>query len=145
MQQRNREMVDVLLRAGANINQKSHWWAGGFHALDNAGDDRGMAAFLDRRGAGAGDPPRSSASRWSTRSGSLLDADPSLIRARGGDGQLPLHFAQTVEMAELLLDRGAEIDARDVDHESTAAQWMVRDRRTVARSLVEPRRRAPTS
>src|SRR5437763_746514 len=33
VQRRNRDMVDVLLRAGANINQKSHWWAGGFHAL----------------------------------------------------------------------------------------------------------------
>ena len=30
----NRDMIDVLLRAGANINQKSHWWACGFHVLD---------------------------------------------------------------------------------------------------------------
>jgi ankyrin repeat protein len=39
-------------------------------------------------------------------------------------------------MAEYLLDRGADIAARDVDHESTAAQWMVRDRQAVARALV---------
>ena len=64
----------------------------------------------------------------------MLDADPSLIHARGGDGQLPLHFAQTVEMADFLLDRGADVDARDVDHESTAAQWMVRDHQPVART-----------
>ena len=50
--------------------------------------------------------------------------DPSLVHARGGDGQLPLHFAATAEIAELLLEHGAEIDARDVDHESTAAQYM---------------------
>ena len=26
----NREMVELLLGAGADINQRSHWWAGGF-------------------------------------------------------------------------------------------------------------------
>src|SRR6185369_139451 len=67
----------------------------------------------------------------------LLAGDPSLIHARGGDGQLPLHFAQTVTMANFLLDRGADINARDVDHESTAAQWMVRDRPDVARALMK--------
>jgi ankyrin repeat protein len=66
----------------------------------------------------------------------ILSEDPGAIHARGGDGQLPLHFAQTVEMAEYLLDRGADIGARDVDHESTAAQWMVRDRQAVAGALV---------
>ena len=49
----------------------------------------------------------------------MLAADPDSIHARGGDGQLPLHFAQTVEMAELLLNHGADVNARDVDHEST--------------------------
>ena len=33
----NRAMLDVLLDAGANINQRSHWWAGGFGVLDNDG------------------------------------------------------------------------------------------------------------
>ena len=46
------------------------------------------------------------------------------MHARGGDGQLPLHFAATVEIAALLLDHGADINARDIDHESTAAQYM---------------------
>jgi len=63
-----------------------------------------------------------------------------------GDGQTPLHFASTVEVAEFLLENGAEIDARDVDHESTPAQYMLRveqkrhypqDRQDVARYLVE--------
>jgi len=66
----------------------------------------------------------------------LLAEDPALIHARGGDGQLPLHFAQTVTMANFLIERGADINARDVDHESTAAQWMVRDRPDVARALM---------
>jgi ankyrin repeat protein len=72
-------------------------------------------------------------------------ADPSLVHARGGDGQLPLHFASTIEIADYLLTHGADIDAIDVDHESTAAQWMLgtvtgpgepRSRHDIARFLV---------
>jgi len=130
----NREMVDVLLRAGADINQKSHWWAGPFHALDGSAREPWLPAFLIGRGAvpeihhavqlGMGEEVKR-----------MLAEDPSLIHARGGDGQLPLHFAQTVGMAEYLVGRGADIDARDIDHESTAAQYMVRDRQPVARYL----------
>jgi ankyrin repeat protein len=58
------------------------------------------------------------------------------VHARGGDGQTPLHFASTVEIADYLLDRGAYVDARDVDHESTAAQYAVRDRQDVLRQLI---------
>src|SRR5262249_4300384 len=46
------------------------------------------------------------------------------------------HFAQTVDMADCLIAHGAGVNARDVDHESTAAQWMIRDRQDVARYLV---------
>jgi len=31
---RNREMLEVLLDAGADINRKSDWWAGGFGVMD---------------------------------------------------------------------------------------------------------------
>src|SRR5687768_17192556 len=132
----NREMVDVLLRHGANINQKSHWWAGGFHVLDEVGRAPWLASFLLGRGA----VPQI---HHAVRLGMFEDVrrmvadDPASIHARGGDGQLPLHYAQTVEMADFLLNRGADINGRDVDHESTAAQWMVRDRQPVARFLVK--------
>ena len=39
-------------------------------------------------------------------------------------------------VAAYLLDQGAEIDARDIDHESTPAQYMVDDRQEVARYLI---------
>jgi hypothetical protein len=67
----------------------------------------------------------------------LVEADPSQVRARGGDGRTALHCAKTVEIAEYLLARGADIDARDVDHESTPAQYLVREAPEVARMLVE--------
>jgi ankyrin repeat protein len=131
----NRDMVDVLLRAGADINQKSHWWAGPYHVLDGAAREPWLPSFLIGRGAipeihhavelgMADDVVR------------MLGEDPALIHARGGDGQLPLHYAQTVDMAEYLVSRGADLDARDVDHESTAAQYMVRDRQPVVRYLL---------
>jgi ankyrin repeat protein len=51
------------------------------------------------------------------------------VHERGGDGQTPLHFARSRAVADLLLDAGADIDARDVDHRSTPAQWMIGDGR----------------
>jgi ankyrin repeat protein len=132
----NREMVDVLLRHGANINQKSHWWAGGFHVLDEVGRPPWLASFLLGRGAV---PQIHHAVRLDMFEDvrRMVAEDAAAIHARGGDGQLPLHYAQTVEMADFLLNRGADINARDVDHESTAAQWMIRDRQPVARFLVK--------
>jgi ankyrin repeat protein len=62
----------------------------------------------------------------------LVARDPGLVHARGGDGQTPLHFASSVEIADFLLAHGADIDAKDVDHESTPIQWMIRERQQVA-------------
>ncbi len=117
----NREIIDVLLAAGADINQRTLWWAGGFGVLDSAHSE--LAEYLIRRGARV-DIHAAARLGKIDRVRELLTADPCLINARGGDGQLPLHFAANVEIAALLLDHGAEIDARDIDHESTAAQYM---------------------
>jgi hypothetical protein len=129
----NRGMVDLLLDAGANINQRSHWWAGSFGVLDHDGS---LADHLIARGATV---DAHAAARFGRldRLRALFDADPSLVHARGGDGQTPLHFVRSIETAVFLLERGADIDARDVDHESTPAQWMIRDRQDVARYLVD--------
>jgi ankyrin repeat protein len=129
----SREMIDLLLASGADINQRSHWWAGSFGVLD---DDHGLETFLIERGARI-DVHAAARLGMTDRLEQLVSADPSLVHARGGDGQTPLHFARTVEVADWLLDRGAEIDARDVDHESTPAQYMVRGRQDVARRLIE--------
>jgi ankyrin repeat protein len=130
--QGNREMVDVLLKAGANINQRSHWWAGSFGVLDN---NSGLHDFLIERGAILDAHAAARLGRLDALR-AVVDRDPGVVHARGGDGQLPLHFASTVEVAEFLLERGADIDATDVDHESTAAQWMIDERHDVVRNLV---------
>jgi ankyrin repeat protein len=141
VQRSDRATIDVLLRVGANIRKRTEWWAGGFGVLDDC--DPSMLEFLTERGAVL---DAHSASRFGMieKLREIVEADPEVVHARGGDGQTPLHFASTVEVAEFLLGRGAEIDARDVDHESTPAQYMLRveqkrhypkDRQDVARYL----------
>ncbi len=132
VQRADRGLVDLLLAAGANINQRSHWWAGGFHVLE---DDHGLADFLIARGATLDATSAAKLGRLEDLR-AIVAADPSAVHHRGGDGQTPLHVAQTVAMAKFLLDHGAEIDARDVDHESTPAQYLVRSHAEVARFLV---------
>jgi ankyrin repeat protein len=131
---RSRAMLDVLLDAGADINAKSRFWAGGFYLLDCA--EPALAAYAIERGARV---TVHSAARLGMpeKLRELLEADPELVHARGGDGQTPLHFASSIEIAEYLLDHGAEIDARDVDHESTPAQYMVKSRQPVCRFLIQ--------
>ena len=67
----------------------------------------------------------------------MLAVDSSLIDAKGVDARTPLHCAGTVAVAALLLDRGARIDARDEDHDSTPAQWRIGESPDVARFLLE--------
>jgi ankyrin repeat protein len=130
---RSKEMLDVLLAAGANLNAKSRWWAGGFGLLHGASFE--VAAYAIERGAIV-DVHAAARLGLLDRLRELVEADPELVHARGGDGQTPLHFAATVEIAQYLLDHGAEIETRDLDHESTPAQWMLDKRLDVARYLV---------
>jgi ankyrin repeat protein len=128
----NREMIELLLHSGADINARSHWWAGSFGVLDN---DRGLADFLIARGARV-DAHAAARHGMLDKLRELVAADPAVVAARGGDGQTPLHVASSVAVADFLLDHGADIDALDIDHESTPAQYMMRERREVARHLV---------
>jgi len=117
----NLALVDTLLDFGADPNRRSSWWAGGFHPLHGAS---GLVA--DRLIAAGSVPDACAAARLDrldllTR---ILRDDPSRVHERGGDGQTPLHFAQSRAVVDLLLESGADIDARDVDHRSTAAEWM---------------------
>jgi hypothetical protein len=142
----NIDLVDTLLEFGADPNRKSSWWAGGFHPLHGA-----SRAISDRLIAAGAIPDACAAARLGRTDllERMLDDDPSRVHERGGDGQTPLHFARSREVADLLLARGADIDASDVDHRSTPAEWMSGDvlipeesRLGLARYLVERGARA---
>ena len=49
VQRTDRATIDVLLAAGADINARSHWWAGGIGVLDECLPE--LAPFLMERGA----------------------------------------------------------------------------------------------
>jgi ankyrin repeat protein len=124
------DLVDVLIDAGADPNRRSDWWAGPFHVLHSV--DGEMADRLIARGA----IPDACAAARIDRVDLLRDmlrADPKRVHERGGDGQTPLHFARSRAVVDLLLEHGADADARDVDHRSTPAQWMLERRRGVGR------------
>ena len=115
-------MVELLLELGADPNRRSSWWAGGFHALHcatpaTAGRLMAAGAVPDACAAAHLDRPELLAR--------LLAEDPARVHERGGDGQTPLHFARSRAVADLLLDAGADVDARDVDHRATPAEWML--------------------
>jgi ankyrin repeat protein len=116
------QLLPLLVRFGANPNGRSTWWAGGFSALDQAHGET-VEVLLD---LGARFDVWSAAKHNQLDVlRALLDRDPSLVNARGGDGETPLHFAATPEIAEFLIERGAELEMRDIDHESTPIQYQV--------------------
>lgn len=126
-------IVDLLLELGADINRRSDWWAGSFGVLDSASDS--MAEHLLARGATLTPHAAARLGKIEQLRG-MIDEDSSVVSVRGGDGQTPLHFARTVGIAELLLRHGASIDALDIDHASTPAQWLGGSRPEVAGYLV---------
>ena len=130
---RNLAMLDLLLAHGADINAKSSWEKGGFGILENVTPEQ--AAPLIARGANV-DVWAAANLGMAERVKELIDADPALVNAKGGDGKRPLHYSRTVEIAKLLLDRGAEIDALDDDHSSTPVQHLIGDNAEVCRFLV---------
>jgi len=128
------EMVDLLLEFGADLDAKSDWWAGGFGLLHSA--PRKVALHAIKRGAVV-DVHAAARLGLFNRLKSLIKRDPGLIHARGGDGQTPLHFASNLKIALFLVDQGADLNARDMDHESTPVQYMIKDRQDIARFLVK--------
>jgi hypothetical protein len=83
-------LVELLLEQGADPNARSAWWAGPFHPLHVA---TGRAAELLRAAGAVPDACAAAHLDDVPLLASMLAADPSRVRERGGDGQTPLHFA----------------------------------------------------
>ena len=137
----NRSLVEVLLDAGADINAKSSWWAGGTSALQHAAGsmlayDRKLAEYLIERGATIDAHAAAGLDMIETLE-TLIRENPDVVNAPGCDGMSPLHFAATPRIAELLLAHGADINLRDRDHYGSAAQWTMRRRPEVCRYLLD--------
>jgi ankyrin repeat protein len=133
------DIVDTLLKYGADPNKKSEWWAGGFHPLYGASPE--VAERLIAGGAVVDACAAAHLDKLDLLE-EMIAADPARVHERGGDGKTPLHFARSRAVADVLLASGADIDARDIDHRSTPAEWMLGDdpdkaRVELAKYLVE--------
>lgn len=126
-------LMTLLLEHGADPNAVSDWWAGGFGPLDFS--DEPTTRFLLEHGATL---TAHAAARlgWVDALRDVLSKDPEAVHRRGGDGQYPLHFAKTPEIVDVLVAAGADLDARDVDHEGTPAQHRIAETDT-CRRLIE--------
>ena len=135
----HRAMIDALLDNGADINLRSRWWAGGTSPLQAVSVpmlsyNPDLAAYLIERGAVV-DTLAAAGLNMPEKLAALVEADPEVVHAQGTDGMTPLHLAATPEVARFLVDHGADINARDLDHHGTPAQWNVGGSEAVAAIL----------
>ena len=125
--------AERLLEFGADPALAAGWWGPGFYTRTV---ETPVARLLVEKGA-ALTPHAAAGLGLIDDLASRLAADPDLAHAKGGDGCTPLHFARNVEVVQLLLDHGAHLDARDDDHDSSPAQWLIGDVPEVTRYLIE--------
>ncbi len=127
-------VVDVMLKHGADINAKSQWWAGDFHILE--GTSAEASQQLIKRGAEI-TVHAAAEQGWLEWLESAYQRDPSIVNRRGGDGKTPLHYAHEPAVMDWLLGRSADLEARDIDHASTPLQWKLGERNyDAARELI---------
>jgi ankyrin repeat protein len=129
----NQHMLTVLLAGGGDLNLTSDWANGPYTVLDGADDV--TARFLLAKGATL-TPNVAARLGWLDELKAMIDTEPTVVHARGGDGQQPLHEAKTIAVADLLIDGGADANARCIDHQSTPAQYALVPRPDVCRHLL---------
>ena len=132
------KMIDLLLDLGADIDQASDWWAGPWNPIQSALScgNVDLAEYFAKKGASIGVHEAAGLNQLEQLK-RLLKENPSLVNQRGGDGCFPLHFAATTEVVDVLIDYKADLDARDIDHHSTAAQYLAPHRPKVVKHLFD--------
>ncbi len=133
------DVASMLLKLGADPNHPSDMYDGWSPLLIAAGrQSRPLVELLLAHGAHV-DAWEAAALGDVARLTTILDERPDVVREHRANDAPPLHFAATVEAAQLLIDRGAPLDAVD-KYGSTAARSAAygrRTRRQVARFLVD--------
>ena len=113
-------LAHLLLDLGADPNLKDEHWAGGYLPIDLADDE--MTDLLISRGAVLNIHTAARLGRVDDVR-RMIDQDADCVHVRGGAGQTALHRAKNVEICEILLNAGADIDAMDYQHKATPAQF----------------------
>jgi len=132
-----RDLVELLVELGADPNKRSDWNMGPWSPLHCAifRGDKKLATFLLSKNAVMDVHTAAGLGDCDTVC-KLLTVEAGRVNEPGGDGCMPMHFADTVDVAKLLLDRGAEIDGRCIDHYSTPVQYLCTTRPRFARFLL---------
>ncbi|HEY4305004.1 MAG TPA: ankyrin repeat domain-containing protein [Gemmatimonadaceae bacterium] len=129
----------MLLKLGADPNHPSDMYDGWTPLLLAAGrESRALVDLLLSYGANV-DAWEAASLGDVDRLAALITADPAVVSTHRANDAPPLHFAASVEVAKLLIERGAPLDALD-KYASTAARSAAygrRSRRPVAKYLVE--------
>ena len=125
--------AEMLHADGAEFDHVGEWWGPGFGVRLVAPE---VARYLVEQGVRL-TPHAAAALGLVDELTRLLDADSGLVHAKGGDEATPLHFARDLPTARLLVERGADLDARDGDHTSTPAQWLIGETPEISRYLLE--------
>ncbi len=133
----DREMIETLCELGADLNRRSDWEMGPWSPLHSAihSNKMELARFLLDKGAEL-DIHTAAAMGHIADLNRMLDESPERVGEPGGDGCQPLHFAGTTAAAQLLLDRGADLEARCLDHYSTPVHYLADSRPEIAKYLI---------
>lgn len=134
----NLEMTRTLIELNADLDRRSDWDMGAWsplHAAVAGGHLDVAKALIDARATL--DAHGAAGLSMVTELRELLQRNPSVASELGGDGCQPLHFAGSTEVAQLLIDAGAQLDAKCIDHQSTPVQYLASTNPRVAHFLFE--------